>query len=335
MRAGIDSRWSAALSLDRRRPPELYVSGCEIVSGAHSEAIRFAINELGLSAVSCIDGVPTIAFLSDSLVTIKRIDDLHRILWNQGLMSMLLVIRGDELTAYSLVQRPLHLDQCRGKDPRLVKTLSLLDDALALRELLDAAESGRFWYENDGYFNPDNRVDSVLLANLLMAFRRLKDELGKDGAQALLMQTMFVAYLEDRKIIGEYVFREASRGSFATLLELLEAGDTEPFERLFTWLHDAFNGNLFKAPCAFEADSEPTPKVQSEHLSVLAQFRHGHENMATHQLQFWSYDFQYMSIGLISAVYDRFLKEEAEKKSSDGAFYTPMFLADIVVKGVS
>src|SRR3546814_62776 len=38
-----------------------------------------------------------------------------------------------------------------------------------------------------------------------------------------------------------------------------------------------------------------------------------------------------MSIGLISAVYDRFLKEEAEKKSADGAFYTPMFLADIVV----
>src|SRR3546814_10364553 len=78
--------------------------------------------------------------------------------------------------------------------------LSLLNDALALRELLDSAESGRFWYENDLYFNPDNRVDSVLLANLLMAFRSLKDELGTDGAQALLMQTMFVAYLEDREI---------------------------------------------------------------------------------------------------------------------------------------
>src|SRR3546814_11929524 len=92
--------------------------------------------------------------------------------------------------------------------------LSLLNDALALRELLDSAESGRFWYENDLYFNPDNRVDSVLLANLLMAFRSLKDELGTDGAQALLMQTMFVAYLEDRAIIGEAVFRDASPGRF-------------------------------------------------------------------------------------------------------------------------
>lgn len=246
-------------------------------------------------------------------------------------MSLLLVIRDDELTAYSLVQRPLYRDETRDKDPRLVKTLSLLNDALALRELLDSAESGRFWYENDLYFNPDNRVDSVLLANLLMAFRSLKDELGTDGAQALLMQTMFVAYLEDREIIGEAVFRDASQGRFVKLLELLEAGDTATFETLFTWLHGAFNGNLFKAPCAFEADSAHPPKVQPKHLSVLARFRHGHENMATHQLRFWGYDFRYMSIGLISAVYDRFLKEEAEKKSADGAFYTPMFLADIVV----
>ena len=331
MSAVIDSRWSKALALDRRRPPEFYAVGSKVAAGAHAEAIRFALDELGLSAVSCINGVPTIGFLNDPLVPIERIDELHRILWNQGLMSMLLVIRSDELTAYSLVQRPLRRDESRGKDPRLVKTLSLLDDALALRELLDSAESGRFWFENDDYFNPDNRVDSVLLANLLTAFRSLKDELGTDAAQALLMQTMFVAYLEDRQIIGEAVFRAASQDRYATLLELLRAGDPASFEVLFTWLHAAFNGNLFKAPCAFETEEGTPPKLKPEHLSVLARFRHGHENMADRQLRFWGYDFRYMSIGLISAVYDRFLKEEAEKKSADGAFYTPMFLADIVV----
>ena len=331
MSAVIDSRWSKALALDRRRPPEFYAVGSKVAAGAHAEAIRFALDELGLSAVSCINGVPTIGFLNDPLVPIERIDELHRILWNQGLMSMLLVVRSDELTAYSLVQRPLRRDESRGKDPRLVKTLSLLDDALALRELLDSAESGRFWFENDDYFNPDNRVDSVLLANLLTAFRSLKDELGTDAAQALLMQSMFVAYLEDRQIIGEAVFRAASQDRYATLLELLRAGDPASFEVLFTWLHAAFNGNLFKAPCAFETEEGTPPKLKPEHLSVLARFRHGHENMADRQLRFWGYDFRYMSIGLISAVYDRFLKEEAEKKSADGAFYTPMFLADIVV----
>src|SRR3546814_16843205 len=100
-------------------------------------------------------------------------------------MSLLLVIRDDELTAYSLVQRPLYRDETRDKDPRLVKTLSLLNDALALRALLDSAESGRFWYENVIYFTPDNRVASVLLPTLLLAFLSLKDALVPDGAQDL------------------------------------------------------------------------------------------------------------------------------------------------------
>jgi hypothetical protein len=331
MSAVIDSRWVNALVLDRRRAPEFYLAGSTVAAGAHADAISFALDELGLSAVSCINGVPTIGFLSDPNVSVERVDELHRILWNQGLMSLLLVIRDDELTAYSLVQRPLYRDESRGKDPRLIKTLRLLTDALALRELLDATESGRFWFENDGYFSPENRVDNVLLANLLAAFQGLKEELGAEPAQALLMQTMFVAYLEDRQIIGERVFRDASQDRYSSLQELLEAGKPAPFETLFVWLHEAFNGNIFKAPCAFETGDGPPPKLKAAHLAVLARFRHGQEDMATGQLRFWGYDFRYMSIGLISAVYDRFLKEEAAKKNADGAFYTPMFLADIVV----
>src|SRR3546814_10936895 len=87
---------------------------------------RFSYTTLfrSLSAVSCINGVPTIGFLRDTHVSVERIDELHRVLWNQGLMSLLLVIRDDELTAYSLVQRPLYRDETRDKDPRLVNTLS-------------------------------------------------------------------------------------------------------------------------------------------------------------------------------------------------------------------
>src|SRR3546814_14128800 len=140
---------------------------------------RFSYTTLfrSLSAVSCINGVPTIGFLRDTHVSVERIDELHRVLWNQGLMSLLLVIRDDELTAYSLVQRPLYRDETRDKDQRLVKTLSLLNDELALRELLDSAASGRFWHETDLYFTPDNRVDSVLLANFVWAFQSQKHDM--------------------------------------------------------------------------------------------------------------------------------------------------------------
>ncbi|WHZ38359.1 class I SAM-dependent DNA methyltransferase [Sagittula sp. MA-2] len=331
MSDGLVAYWQEALSLDRRSAPEFYTSAAEISPGPHAEAIQFALTDLGLAAVFCIEGVPTVGFLNRPDVSVAQIDELHRILWNQGLMSLLLVLKEDELVAYSLVQRPFQRAEGRQNDPRMITTLSLLEDAIALRELIDSTESGRFWLENDEYFDPDDRVDSVLLSNLLEAFRDMRGDLGGEGAQALLMQTMFIAYLEDRKILKEAVFKDASDGSCSSLADMLLADTPEHFEALFVWLKDAFNGNLFNAPCAFEMAETTPPKLAPRHLQALARFRHGREEMASGQLRLWGYDFRYMSIGLISAVYDRFLKEEAEKKSADGAFYTPMFLADVVV----
>ncbi|PIO96985.1 HsdM family class I SAM-dependent methyltransferase [Pleomorphomonas carboxyditropha] len=325
------SHWRDALALDRRMVPEFYTSPSDVEPGPHADAIRFALTDLGLAAVFCIEGVPTVGFLSETDVSLARIDELHRILWNQGLMSLLLVLKEDELVAYSLVQRPFQRQEGQQGDPRLIMTLSLLLDALKLRELIDSTESGRFWFENDKYFDPDDRVDSVLLSNLLEAFRDMRGDLGGEAAQALLMQTMFIAYLEDRKIIKEVVFQKASNRTCSSLAEMLEADSPTYFEALFVWLKSAFNGNLFNAPCAFETGDATPPKLAVRHLRTLARFRHGREEMASGQLRLWGYDFRYMSIGLISAVYDRFLKEEAEKKSADGAFYTPMFLADVVV----
>ena len=334
MSSGLSTQWTDALSLTRRRAPELYQSETEIEPGPHADAIRLALVKLRLAAVFCIEGVPTIGFLVDPDVTPDRIHTIHRILWNQGLMSLLLVIKDDELIAYSLVQRPFHGEQDLGADPRLIMTLSLVADALKLRELIGSTESGRFWFENDRFFDPANRVDSVLLANLLQAFREMKGDLGNESAQALLMQAMFIAYLEDRKIIKSNVFQNASRGAYSTFSEMLQARSPAAFERLFVWLKKAFNGNVFNAPCAFEVGEINSPKLTTSHLQVLARFRHGREEMASGQMRLWGYDFQYMPIALISAVYDRFLKEEEGKKNAEGAFYTPMFLADVVVNQV-
>ncbi len=331
MTVGLSTQWMETLSLSRRQAPELYMAGTP-VEGPHAQAIAFALKELGLAAVFCIEGVPTIGFLNDPDASADRVDTVHRILWNQGLMSLLLVIRQDDLMAYSLVKRPFHREQgASAADPRLITTLSLVNDAVRLRELVDSAQSGRFWFENDPYFDPDQRVDSVLLSNLLQSFRELKEELGSDAAQALLMQTMFIAYLEDRKIIKSEVFKEASDGAHASFSDMLEARTTASFETLFDWLKAAFNGNVFNAPCAFDVEGGRPPKLKAKQLKVLARFRHGREEMTSGQMHFFGYDFEYMSIGLISAVYDRFLKEEVERANSDGAFYTPMFLADVVV----
>ena len=331
MSPGLSLQWKEALALSRRQAPEFYEPGADIAPGPHTEAVRFALSELGLSGVFCIQGVPTIGFLREDVPAPERLDRVHRILWNQGLMSLLLVVRKDELLAYSLLHRPFLRDPNQTADPRVIETLRLVSDALKLRELIDSAESGRFWFAHDSHFDPAQRVDSVLLNNLIAAFRALKDDLGPDGAQALLMQSMFIAYLEDRKILRAERFQTVSNRACASFAEILASRSTGPFEALFAWLKDAFNGDVFLAPCAFELTKTKPRKVKPAHLKVLADFRHGKVEIATGQLRFLGYDFEFMPIALISAVYDRFLNEEREQKNADGAYYTPMFLADFAV----
>ena len=109
MADSVAPHWREALALDRRSAPEFYTSAVEVSPGPHSEEVRFALNDLGLAAGVCIEGVPTVGFLNKPDVPLARIDNLHKILWNQGLMSLLLVLKEDELAAYSLVRRPLRV----------------------------------------------------------------------------------------------------------------------------------------------------------------------------------------------------------------------------------
>ena len=331
MSVGLSLQWKEALALSRRLAPEFYEPGADIAPGSHAEAIRFALSDLGLAGVFCIEGVPTIAFLREEAPAPERLDHVHRILWNQGLMSLLLVVQDDELLAYSLLQLPFARNPNQTSDPRLIDTLRLMADALKLRELIDSAQSGRFWLAHNSHFDPTQRVDTVLLNNLTTAFDALKDDLGVDGAQALLMQSMFIAYLEDRKIIRAERFHAVSGKTCASFEQVLTNRSTMPFEALFVWLKNAFNGDVFLAPCAFDLGKRKPPKVKAAHLKVLADFRHGKVEMNTGQLRFLGYDFEFMPIALISAVYDRFLNEEQVRKNADGAYYTPMFVADFAV----
>ena len=208
--------------------------------------------------------------------------------------------------------------------------------ALELRNLVYGAESGRFWEEHSDYFKPEERVDRVLLDNLMESHRLLRVAgLSADEAQALLVQAMFVAYLEDREIIGADYFPgepNVRTGNFETLLQ---SGDVESLESLFETLRADFNGDLFVAPCSFESNDHG-PRLQASHLAILARFRSGREEMygPDGQYRLWRYDFKYIPIELISAVHDRFLGERGPERHAEGAYYTPMFLADTVVAHV-
>jgi len=90
----LSSEWKGRLGLAARRAPEYYETSDAVVDTPHALAIRIALDELGLSAIFCVQGVPTIAILNLQQFDASRVVDLHGALWNQGLASLLLVVAG-------------------------------------------------------------------------------------------------------------------------------------------------------------------------------------------------------------------------------------------------
>jgi N-6 DNA methylase len=327
----LSAGWKQRLDLTDRRAPEYYESSDAVADTPHALAIRTALDDLGLSAIFCVQGVPTIAILNLAQFNATRVVDLHGALWNQGLASLLLVVSDDTVRVYSLARKP-QKEWGQEFDQRcLIETLNATAQALEIRNLVYGAESGRLWKNYVDYFRPKERIDQVLLDNLTESHKLLCKSLSSDAAQALLIQTMFIAYLEDRKIITPEYFLAATRQAADSFSALLAKKDLKLLKLLFATLKDDFNGDLFVAPCSFESKMK-APTVEETHLDVIASFRTGREEMAkSGQYRFWGYDFRYIPIELVSAVYDRFLGEKEEDRKAHGAYYTPMFLADTVV----
>lgn len=330
------TKWIETLGLTDRSKPDLFLSSDDIVGAPHAAAMRVGFNELGLAGFFCVNSLPTAAFLLQEQLDTAEINMVHNALWNQGLSSILLVILPDEIYAYSLVEKPVSEEHFAPtlKDRRLIETFNLLADALRASQLIAGIESGRYFQENSERFNEKDRIDSVLLSNLKATERLLVNTgLSPEAAQALLLQITFIAYLEDRKIIDAAYFKRAIGSNKITCLEdLLDSHDSDNLKILFKRLHKDFNGDMFFAPCSFVA-TQFVPSLKSDQMRCLAVFRRGLVDIDSRQGRFWPYNFRYIPVELISAIYDRFLAG-TEQRRATGAYYTPRFLADLTINQI-
>lgn len=336
MNLSLPPKWVEYLGLSYRNTPELFQSSDEVVDVPHAGALRDTLDKLGLAAVFCVQGVPTIAFLVQDTYDQTAVTKTHAALWNQGLASLLLVVSDNTLSAFSLARRTVRESEEEFRSRCLITTLVSVTNALALKELISGAESGRLWEQHSKYFPSQERVDNVLLGNLSESHQRLCTEgLSSEASQALLMQTMFVSYLEDRGIVTQKYILEATNNAVGSFNEILQRKKATLLTQFFKVLRRDFNGDLFVAPCSFEA-AKNAPALNEKHLLILSRFHSGKEEMSAKdsQLRFWGYDFRYIPVELISAVYDRFLGERKNERRALGAYYTPMFLADTVISQV-
>ena len=285
--------------------------------------------KLEIDAAYFHGNVPVVYFKELQTADDNYLRTLHRYLWNHNRAPLLIAVLPQEVRVYNCFAPPQRdSDQFMPQHPVLLKlALKQVTDVLALRSTLSDYRrreivSGRFARVQHGEFSRQRRVDNRLLENL-MHLRRLliNDDLSEPVANSLLGRSIFVRYLEDRGVINEDFYSQFASGR--SFHDLLDASLGETYQ-LFDDLADHFNGDLFPI-----GDLE-REQVQPRHLQLLGRFLRGDE-VTSGQMYFWAYNFKYIPIEVISAIYETFLNENRRRTS---AYYTPPEVVDFVLNEV-
>jgi hypothetical protein len=329
--------WKAELGISGWEPPAFF-SGARDVDAAgrpvpQAHALRRAFDGLDLDGILCLHNAPVVYFKEVRRIEPAAVRELHLHFWNQGLAPILALITPKEVHVYSGLATPPRAGEDVNAEGRLVQTLSRVADAAELRQLVLALGSGEYFRTHSRSFNPRHRVDRELLRNLEAAREEMAAgkslRLDPRLLDALLCRVVFTCYLLDRKIIGASYLAAAGIHEAESLSELLARPKREAKEALYTLferLGDDFNGDLFSDDLAEEARH-----ITADHLETLGRLLRG-ADVRTGQGSFWPYDFGVIPIETISAIYEHFLKAaDPRAKKRAGAFYTPRFLAEIVL----
>ena len=323
----------------------LYRSECEWANDPQARNfahfMRRAWGSLGLEAILTIEDKPTVYFKRVHRNDPAAESELHRLLWNQGTATLLVVRDSADVRVYSALAAPGQQPIAEEDDVRLVETLTQIRSALELTDFVRRVETGRIYQQHRENFQAEAGVDRTLLRNLKESSKLLcegENALKPSVAHALLGRLLFTCYLRDRGVLSDdYLKREAgvtppraAAGESASLQRILNEGSpTDAKDTLFKMFaavkHD-FNGSLFGE----ELEGERRD-VRALHIEVLRDFLNGVEHRQG-SLGFPAYDFSLIPIETISAIYESFLRSESQTRQDEtGSFYTPRHLAEMTV----
>ena len=334
------AQWEDDLGLTGRKPPFYFRSLKQIDSLAQphpqATAIRRAWQDMKLDGVLCFDTAPVVYFKRLDRLDDEQVRRLHQQVWNQGIAPLLVLITGQKVVVYSGLSVPARPGENVSDQNRLVQLLDRTADALAVAHFIRRVELGEVFRERSRCFNPKQRVDRHLLDNLAHARDHLRaattPRLDYSIIHAMLGRLIFTCYLVDREVIDAADFKGIGALKCKNLLDLLTKHTLGKAKKLlyalFEKLRTDFHGDLFDADLAEEAKH-----VKEKHIDVLRRFL-SDEELATGQLSlgFSAYDFSFIPIETISAIYERFLDtENAVDRRKLGAYYTPRFLAEVAL----
>ncbi len=263
----------------------------------------------------------------------ENISTWQKEIWNEGFAPLLWVISPDRIDLYNgfaVPQRTEDADEYRLKTfSNIVTELDELDELDKFAGRL-AMETGQFWRQAPSVTR-ETSVDHQLLSDLaILEDDLIKARLEPIEAQGLIGRTIFTQYLVDREIIGEQELQDHCDSS--SLPDVLR--DRTATEKLFTWLSETFNGDMFLP------DAAVTP--ESRHLNRVADFLEA-VDPKTGQTTFFPYQFDVIPVELLSTIYEQFVHTEARQKTSNpnrsnarqmGVYYTRLPVVSLALDEV-
>jgi hypothetical protein len=258
--------------------------------------------------------------------------DIHKRVWSQGFVPLLLVIT------------PVKLWACRGfafssatwqEHAQAVPWKSFSEDAEAVLNhyRADRLRSSLAW--RDFAAEPKYRIDSYLLDSLRSLSEvftsgrygaRTFPKLGVRTANSLIGRLLYVYFLRDRGIINPDWLR--SRHGRIAIDDPTKKWPLRETWAFFDHLDKIFNGSIFPL------SPGERRRIDAEHIQIIREvLRHGYQlTPGGVQLGFVDVHLPTLRTETLSAVYEHFLETEGpERKADEGAFYTPPFLADYVL----
>lgn len=251
----------------------------------------------------------------------------RREIWNQGFAPLLWVISPEKIDIYNgfgLPQKTGDADEHRLRTfERIESELDKLD-AFAGRLSM---ETGRFWQEPLAHqVDRKTCVDQQLLSDLAALERNLVDAgMSRADAQELIGRSIFTQYLIDRQIVKKR--RLARDYGHQTLSAILR--DRQATERLFVWLRETFNGDMFP--------SQDSSAPSDNHLNRVADFLEAVDPKSG-QTTLFPYQFDVIPVELISSIYEQFARADSSISSGHygtDVFYTRLPLVSLVLDEIT
>ena len=314
--------------------------------------LRQSKEKLGIDAIfflkPALEGpsIPLIYFRRFESRNPHEIAELHKLVWNMGQAPLLFVVLPDVVLVYSTYEPPKIVNGKLDDEARFIEELSLFVETHSeVKELKKYHRSelvtGRFWQKYSEKFKKEKRVYRTLLDNLdFMREKLVEKGLSPDIVQSLLIRSIFIKYLEDRRdsngcsAFPEGFFEKFLRDAIC-FIDVLS--DKPATYKLFRYLgRDKFNGDIF----TIEEAEEST--VCEHHLRLLQDLLRGEKYLESGQMMLWPlYSFDVIPIELISNIYQQFFHYEKGRKGKKmkgkkkkGTYYTPYHLVAFLMDEV-